>query len=386
MKILTRNIWLLSLVSLFNDVASELLYPVMPIYLKSIGFSIILIGVLEGLAEATAGLSKGYFGSLSDQRGKRLPFIQLGYAFSSVAKPMIAVFSNVLWIFSARTLDRVGKGVRTAARDALLSDEAGKEHKATVFGFHRSMDTIGAVLGPLIALIYLSWNPGNYKSLFYWTLLPGIIAVCCTFLVKEKTKTIEEKKNRPRFFNFLKYWKQAPFEYKKIVVAFLVFALFNSADVFLLLKAKEAGCSDALVISIYIFYNLVYASFAYPVGILADKIGMKKIFCIGLLLFTAVYSGMAFAHQNWQFFALFFLYGLYAASTDGIAKAWISNLVEKENTATAIGTYTAFQSLTALLASTLAGFIWFWLGASAVFLFSGLMAFAVSMYLFKVIK
>ena len=183
MKILTRNIWILSLVSLFNDVASELLYPVMPIYLKSIGFSIILIGLLEGFAEATAGLSKGYFGTLSDNKGKRLPFIQIGYAFSAISKPMMAIFSNIFWIFSARTLDRLGKGVRTGSRDALLSDESTPETKGRVFGFHRSMDTVGAVLGPLLALVYLTYNPENYKSLFYLTLFPGLVALIFTFLI-----------------------------------------------------------------------------------------------------------------------------------------------------------------------------------------------------------
>ncbi|HXU26934.1 MAG TPA: MFS transporter, partial [Bacteroidia bacterium] len=154
MKIITRNILIISFVSLFTDVASEMLYPVMPIYLKTIGFSILLIGVLEGVAEATAGLSKGYFGNLSDNKGKRLPFVQIGYALSAISKPMMALFVYPLWVFGARSIDRLGKGVRTGARDALLSDEATPETKGTIFGFHRSMDTLGAVLGPLLALVY----------------------------------------------------------------------------------------------------------------------------------------------------------------------------------------------------------------------------------------
>src|ERR671921_37634 len=162
-RIITRTIWILSLVILFTDVASEMLYPVMPVFLSSIGFSIQLIGVLEGFAEAVAGLSKSYFGKRSDITGKRLPFVQLGYALSAVSKPMMAVFIYPLWIFFARTVDRLGKGLRTGARDAMLSDECSKEIKGKVFGFHRSMDTMGAVLGPAIALIYLYNHPGNYK-------------------------------------------------------------------------------------------------------------------------------------------------------------------------------------------------------------------------------
>ncbi|WP_248912298.1 MFS transporter [Gelidibacter algens] len=167
MKYITKTVWILSLVSLFTDTASEMLYPIMPIYLKSIGFSIVLIGILEGVAEATAGLSKGYFGKLSDNSGKRVPFVQIGYAFSAISKPMMAIFIYPLWIFFARTIDRFGKGIRTGARDAILSDEATPEAKGKVFGFHRSMDTLGAVIGPSLALVYLYYFPENYKTLFF---------------------------------------------------------------------------------------------------------------------------------------------------------------------------------------------------------------------------
>lgn len=386
MKIITRNIWILSLISLLTDVASEMLYPIMPIYLKSIGFSILLIGVLEGFAEATAGLSKGYFGSLSDNIGKRLPFVQIGYAFSAISKPMMAAFIYPLWIFFARTIDRLGKGVRTGARDALLSDEATPETKGRVFGFHRSMDTFGAVLGPLFALIYLAYYPANYKILFLIAFLPGALAIAFTFFIKEKKKEQIEQKMKTRFLDFIKYWKTSSGNYKKLVIGLLIFTLFNSSDVFLLLKIKEAGYNDTTVIGMYIFYNLIYALFSYPLGILADKIGMKKIFVSGLLLFALTYIGMAYAESKLMFFGLFFLYGIYAAATEGIAKAWITNICEKNKTATAIGTYTAFQSIATLFASTLAGFIWFQFGASLTFLISGVIAILVALYISKGVR
>ena len=385
LKIITRNVWILSLVSLLTDVASEMLYPIMPIYLKSIGFSILLIGVLEGFAEAIAGLSKGYFGSMSDNIGKRLPFVQIGYAFSALSKPMMAAFIYPLWVFFARAIDRVGKGVRTGARDALLSDEATPETKGRVFGFHRSMDTFGAVLGPLFALIYLAYNPANYKILFLIAFLPGILAIAFTFLIKEKKKEQIEPRTKTRFLDFIKYWKTSPVNYKKLVIGLLIFTLFNSSDVFLLLKIKEAGYNDTTVIGVYIFYNLIYALFSYPLGMLADKIGMKKIFVSGLLLFALTYVGMAYAESKLMFFGLFFLYGIYAAATEGIAKAWITNVCEKNKTATAIGTYTAFQSIATLFASTLAGFIWFQFGASHTFLISGVIAILVALYTSKVV-
>ena len=382
-KIITRNILVLSFVSLFTDVASEILYPVMPIYLKTIGFSIVLIGVLEGFAEATAGLSKGYFGNLSDNTGKRLPFVQIGYLFSAVSKPMMALFTYPLWVFLARTIDRLGKGVRTGARDALLSDEATPETKGRVFGFHRSMDTLGAVLGPLLALVYLTYRPNDYKTLFYIAFFPGVISIAFTFLIKEKQKVQTVQKPKTGLLDFVKYWKASPATYRKLVVALLVFTLFNSSDVFLLLKIKESGLNDTVVIGTYIFYNLIYAISSYPLGALADRIGMKKILVSGLILFAIVYVGMAYAESQLVFLVLFFLYGIYAAATEGIAKAWITNICQKNNTATAIGTYTAFQSLVTLLASSFAGLIWFYVGSSAMFLLSGMMALVVAIYISK---
>ena len=382
-KIITRNILVLSFVSLFTDVASEMLYPVIPIYLKTIGFSIVLIGVLEGFAEATAGLSKGYFGNLSDNTGKRLPFVQIGYLFSAVSKPMMALFTYPLWVFLARTIDRLGKRVRTGARDALLSDEATPETKGRVFGFHRSMDTLGAVLGPLLALVYLTYRPNDYKTLFYIAFFPGVISIVFTFLIKEKQKVQTVQKPKTGLLDFVKYWKASPTTYRKLVTALLVFTLFNSSDVFLLLKIKESGLNDTVVIGTYIFYNLIYAISSYPLGALADRIGMKKILVSGLILFAIVYVGMAYAESQLVFLVLFFLYGIYAAATEGIAKAWITNICQKNNTATAIGTYTAFQSLATLLASSFAGLIWFYVGSSAMFLLSGMMALVVAIYISK---
>lgn len=381
MKIITRNIWILSIVSLFTDVASEMLYPVMPIYLKTIGFSIILIGVLEGFAEATAGLSKGYFGNLSDNKGKRLPFVQIGYAVSAISKPMIALFTYPLWIFFSRTIDRLGKGLRTGARDALLSDEATPKTKGRVFGFHRSMDTLGAVIGPLCALIYLAYYPNDYKTLFFIAFFPGITAIAITFFIKEKQQEQSKTNKKTRLLDFVKYWKESPATYRKLVGALLVFTLFNSSDVFLLLKIKEAGFNDSTVIGVYVFYNLIYALFSYPLGILADRIGMKKIFISGLILFALVYLGIAYAESKTLFIALFFLYGVYAAATEGIAKAWITNICKKENTATAIGTYTAFQSVATMLASSLAGVLWFTFNPSVTFLVSGIITIGVSVYI-----
>lgn len=380
MKYLSRTIWALSLISLFTDMASEMLYPVMPIYLKSIGFSIFLIGLLEGIAEATAGLSKGYFGKRSDSTGRRAPFMQLGYALSALSKPMMALFVYPLWIFFARTVDRLGKGIRTGARDAMLSDEATFATKGKVFGFHRSMDTLGAVIGPALALLYLYLYPGRYQTLFFIAFVPGLTAICLSLYLKDKKAAATSGSGSRSFFAFLRYWRTAPAIYRRVAAGLLVFTLFNSSDLFLLLKAQQAGLSDTATIGMYIFYNLVYALCSFPLGALADKAGLKSVFVGGLFLFAVVYLGMSLPGNLYFYGFLFLLYGVYAAATEGISKAWISNITDSRDTATAIGTYTAFQSICTMLASTVTGWIWYRFGAAAAFMITAGMSLAVALY------
>jgi MFS family permease len=357
-----------------------MLYPIMPIYLKSIGFSIVLIGVLEGVAEATAGFSKGYFGKRSDATGKRVPFVQMGYTLSAISKPMMAFFIFPIWIFFARTIDRIGKGIRTGARDAILSDEATPETKGKIFGFHRSMDTLGAVLGPSLALLYLYYYPEDYKVLFFIAFIPGLLAITTSLFLKEKKRTVNPPKKTISIFSFLNYWKASPVMYRKVLIGLLAFTLFNSSDIFLLLKAKQSGLSDTYVIAIYIFYNLIYALAAFPLGILADKLGLKKMLLFGMVIFAIVYLGMGFNHNTAVFIGLFSLYGIYAAATEGISKAWISNISDKKDTATAIGTYAAFQSFFTMLASSLAGFIWYQFGANTTFIITGITTVIIIFY------
>ena len=381
-KIITRTVLLLSLVSLFTDMSSEMLYPVMPLYLKEIGFSVAAIGILEGVAEAIAGLSKGYFGAWSDNIGRRMPFVSWGYALSAISKPMMAIFSYPLWIFFARAIDRTGKGIRTGARDAILADESASETKARVFGFHRTLDTCGAMIGPSLALIFLYFSPSQYRTLFLWAFIPGIIAVVITLLIKEKRKTAAIKKQFPSYKAFYQYWIQSPAAYKKLTGALLVFALFNSSDTLLLLRMKETGTSDTALIGVYIFYNAVYAILSYPLGAMADTIGLKKIFLAGLVLFSIVYAGMGVGGNTYWYILMFLLYGVYAAATEGISKAWIAKIVAKENVAAAMGTYSGFQSIAALLASSIAGIVWFNFGAMAAFMSSSIITLLVLIYIY----
>lgn len=388
-KIFTRTIWLLGFVSLFNDISSEMLYPVMPLYLDSLGYTALWIGILEGVAEAVVGLSKGYFGKLSDESQKRLPFVMIGYAMSAISKPMVALFNNIGWVLLARSGDRLGKGIRVGARDAMLSEEAAREHKGKVFGMHRAMDTIGAAIGPILALLWLTWYPDEYASLFYYAFIPAFAGVILLFLVKEKRKqrAVEKKGSRSNFFSYFRYWKRADTEYKRLVSGLIVFTLFNSSDVFLLLIAKYGGLESTEIIKAYIFYNLVYAVLAYPMGHLADKIGMKTSLIIGLFFFCSVYAGMALIEMSSTLlYSMFFLYGVYAAATEGVSKAWIARVSGKSEAGTALGFYASASSIATMLASSIAGLLWVSFFPEFTFLITAIASFIVALYFIFAVK
>lgn len=381
-KIITKTVLLLGLVSLFTDVASEMLYPVLPLYLESIGFSVLGIGILEGIAAATAGLSKGFFGQWSDRLGRRLPFVQIGYGISALAKPLLAVWAAPAWVLFARTADRLGKGIRTGGRDALLSAEARPETKARVFGFHRALDTTGAALGPLLALVFLWAYPGQYRWLFVLAVVPGLLAVGATLLLKEKPQTASAK-DRPGMLEFLRHFRSAGREYRRLTMGLIAFALINSSDLFLLLLLKEMGLSDVALIGWYVFYNLIYAIAAYPFGGLADQFGPKRVYLAGMLVFAGVYFGLPFATATWHFAGLFAAYGLYAAATEGVAKAWISKVVPQAEMGTATGTVSAGESLAALVASSAAGLIWLNFGPEYLFIATGCAAVLIVGYFWR---
>lgn len=366
--------------SLLNDVSSEMLIPIMPLYLKSIGFTVAWIGVLEGVAEATAGLSKIYFGHLSDKTGKRIPFVRIGYFMSAISKSMLALSTFTAWIFTARFSDKLGKGVRTAARDALLSDETTTENKGSVFGFHRAFDTAGAALGPVVALVFLWKYPRDYQSLFLIAFIPSMLSVLLTFSIKEKIQKAISK-YKPGVMQSFSYWKTATSSYKKLILPLLLFSLVNSSDAFLLLMMKQIGMSDTQVLILYIFYNLVFAALSYPIGKYADKIGLKTILIFGLLIYCIAYTGMAITHSQVIYYFIFFGYGIYSASTDGVSKALITNLVPKSETATAIGFFAGAQSICILLCNVVAGLLWQHFGGPAVFIVAASGALVTAIFL-----
>jgi MFS family permease len=293
---------------------------------------------------------------------------------------MLAILATPVWVLLARTIDRLGKGLRTGARDALLSDETTPENKGKVFGFHRSMDTLGAVFGPAVALVWLAARPGEFRPLFLIAFLPGLLAIGIAFLLKERQAIPSNRPIQPFWASF-GYWRVASPSYRQVVGALVLFALFNSSDAFLLLLARQRGLSDATVVGLYIWYNAVYVLSAWPLGHLADKVGPRRLLVAGLLLFAVVYGGVAVAHTTWTFAAMFGLYGVYAAATEGVGKAWVSNLCLKADTGAALGTFSGLSSLAALGASVGAGLLWQWGGPSLTFGVTAVVALGVAGYL-----
>ncbi len=373
---LPKQVIILSLVSLFTDIASEMLYPVTPIFMSTVlGASMAVIGLLEGVAEVISGFFKGYFGVLSDKIKKRAVFISFGYGLSALSKPLPGIFPSLAAIITARISDRLGKGLRTAPRDALLASYA-NGNSGSIFGFHRGMDTLGAAIGPALALLFLAFFPKNYTLIFLIAFVPSLIAVSLTFFVKDNFLSKEEKKK----IGFRSFLKTAPKEYKLLLGLLILFSFANSSDVFLILKSKVITGSETLAILCYIFYNLVYAVSSYPLGKLSDKIGKQAIFASGLFIFSIVYLGFAIAHSFIYAIVLFALYGIYAAATEGITKAWVSDLVPDEMRGTAIGLLTMLSSFAIMFGSFFAGILWDVISFNAPFYFSGFIALFLSIF------
>lgn len=398
-KWLTKTVLIISLVSLFNDAASELLYPVLPVYLAGIGFGAMWIGVIEGIAEAAAGFSKGWFGKWSDMRGERLPFIRFGYLLSSLAKPLIVLFPNIFWAIFMRSTDRLGKGVRTGARDALLSLNSPAEHRGKVFGFHRAMDTIGAFIGPSLALWWLMTHRGtDIAEIFYLALIPAALSMLVLLFLKEN-KTASVGNGIPGFRNMFSYWKEGSREFRKVSGGLLLFGLCNSSDLFLLMALRNIHEStgatyfghhftaDESVIIYYIFYNFIYALFAFPAGIISDKFNPKTTFVAGLLFYALTYAGFSwltsFSGNDQQWFAviLMILYGIFGAVNDGVSKTWISLIVPKEDKGAALGFFAGGSSISLLLASLIGGIIWTFAGAWVMFAVTAVLTLAAIFYL-----
>ncbi len=379
---ITKTILILGLVSFFTDIASEMLYPIMPLYLSSIGYGVIAIGLVEGISELFAGFTKLYSGILSDRTGHRAIFIKIGYAISAIVKPAIGFTSSLGLIVGAKFLDRFGKGIRTSARDALITSESAPEVRGQAFGFHRGMDTLGALIGPIIGLIILVIYPTNYSLVFALAFIPGVIAIFCTFLLKkEPPKPEQEGVKQKIFVRFKEFWKTSSSSYKKVLFGLVLFALINSTNMFLILRATEIGFKDNIVLFAYIIFNLIFALFSFPVGKLADTIGFKKVYIVGLIIFGLVYSILGGTiSSSIMLISIFAFYGIFSAIDEGASKAWISTHIEKEHRATGLGLYFALSSIAFFVSSLATSFLWQKYGSSMTFTFVGLISIIPILY------
>ena len=388
---LERNVFFTGLVSFFMDFSSEMIYPLVPIFLSSVlGVNKSLIGLIEGIAESTASLLKVFSGWFSDRIGKRKILLSVGYGISTLSRPIIAL--STLWghVLTFRFIDRFGKGIRGAPRDALIAESTEYKDLGRSFGFHRGMDTLGGVAGPAVAFLLLSLFTGNFRLVFWFSMIPGIIAVLIiVFFIKEqKSKRAEiqesdasellasgESPRRPAFrANF--DWR-----FKAFVAIATLFAIGNSSDVFLILKATDTGIKETQIPIIYLCFNLVYALTAIPAGIISDRIGRKRVILSGFILFGFIYWGFASASEQKHIWGLFLLYGVFMGLTEGIQKAYLGTIIPDKSRATGYGIFNTFVGLAILPASLIGGWLWDKFGAHATFYYGSITAF-LSAFLF----
>ena len=370
-KKIPTSVYILGLISFFNDIASEMLYPVMPIFLTQVlNAPVFVVGIIDGVAEGISALFKTYFGFLSDKLQKRKPFVIAGYGTSAISKIIFALSSTWPLVFGGRVLDRLGKGVRTGARDALLLDVADEHNRGLIFGVHRSMDSAGAVVGPLIALGLLQVFDNNVRPVLYAAAIPGFIGLLFFVFVKEAKKVTQTTKIPLRLT-----LKNLSPQFRLFLLTFSLFSLGNSSDSFLILQSKQLGLSITSVVLAYVVYNVVYTALSTPAGIVADKLGAKTVFLVGLLIYGAVYVGFAFNGSQELVWVLFAVYGAYIALTDGVSKSLVGSYIPKEEGGTAYGTLQAVSSIFTLLSSVIAGFLWSAIAPSATFIFGAVCAF-----------
>lgn len=372
-KKLPFTVVILGLVSFFNDLASEMIYPIIPIFLTTVlHTSIPIVGFIEGLVESVASITKYFFGAYSDYLQKRKVFVTLGYSFGAVSKILIGLAFGWPMVLFARIIDRSGKGLRTAARDSLLLENSTPENKGYIFGFHRAFDSLGAVFGPLLALLILFFLNDNIRLTFFIAFIPGFIAILLLiFFVKEKKKEVKKGEKKFVKINF----KNMDSKLKIFLLISFLFAVGNSSDVFLLLQAKNLGLATTSVVLAYVLYNISQTVFATPAGIMSDKFGAKKIYTAGLLVFSIVYLFFGLINSSFWIWFLFPIYGVYIAATDGVSKAYVSEFIKKEESGSYFGAYYTLIAIGTFFASLIGGFLWYYINPHATFIYGSIMAF-----------
>jgi MFS family permease len=387
LRTLPRNVWAVSLTSFFMDISSEMVINILPLFLSNVlGVKTNIIGLIEGVAEATASLLKVFSGWLSDRLGARKWLAVAGYALSACSKPFFYVANSWGAVAGVRWADRVGKGIRTAPRDALVADSIDERHRGLAFGFHRAADTGGAVLGLLVALgvVWLAQagsttlTRATFQTVVLISLIPAFLAVL-SLAVGAQEVAVTGRRKMPRFaFRSLG---------KRFCIFMVIVGLFdlgNSSDAFLVLRAQERGLSVIGVLGMLVTFNLVYTLVSTPAGSLSDRVGRRRLIVGGWLVYAAIYLGFALAGKGWHVWVLYAIYGVYYGLAYGTTKAMVADIVPEELRGTAYGTYNAVLGILDFPASLIAGLLWHGVGAweglgpSAPFFFGGALALAAA--------
>jgi MFS family permease len=377
---LEKNVFFIGLTSFFTDTSVKMVYSVMPLFLLSIGATKTTISLIEGIAESTASLLKAFSGFWSDKLGKNKPFMIFGYGLTAIITPFYAFVVSPIQVLYLRFIERIGKGVRTAPRDSLISGSVKKGETGRNFGFHKAMDNSGAIIGPLIAFLLLKFFPLNYGNIFLFASIPAVIGVIViiSFIKEVRVSPAAEEKKMSI--------KQLPRKFWFFLIIIFIFSLGNSTDALLLVKTKETGINQAYIPFIYMIFNTVSVFLAIPTGKLSDRIGREKLIISGFFIYSLVYFLFGRYNNLNIFIFLFVLYGLYSALTDSSQKAMVSDLISKDLKGTGFGLYHAVLGISLLPASLIAGILYDKVNSDAPFYFGAVMAIAATilMVLFTV--
>ena len=405
---LPANVWLLCFVSFFADISSEMMYPLLPLFVIGVlGANEIQLGAMEGAAVLLVSLMSAYAGIRSDRSAStagRTRWLHWGYGLPVLGKTLIAFASSWWWIFTGRMFDRFGKGLRGAPRDALIVDSVPSDQRGEAFGLHRALDTAGALVGVLIAaflLWYLTGAPDqsqvttppklslqSFQQIFLVSAILGLASWGLTFLVREPRGKLDsdtreislnqsDSAESPKSATYFERIQALPKSYWSVILMLIIFALANSSDTFLLLKVSELGFTPWAVVLAYAIYNIVYAALSYPIGLLSDRIGRWKLIAAGWLIYALVYAGFALLTpaNHYAVWVLLAIYGIYIALTDGVGKALVADVAPKSHRGTAMGIYYALTGIASLASSILTGWIWHSAGAASALLTSAAFAF-----------
>lgn len=394
-RLLPRNVFAISLVSLLNDASSEIMYPLLPIFLSlTLGASPGIVGLIEGAAESLSSLLKLFAGHFSDRRGKRKVFVVFGYVLSSFTRPLLAFAGSWSQVLGLRLADRVGKGIRTSPRDAMIADAVRVEERGLAFGFHRAMDHTGAVIGPLIGYLVLYYFAANQKApsasdftkIFLVASIPALAAVLVAFLfVREssfKTQLDEKGEARPVRFSLRGF----DGNFKRFLFILALFTLSNSSDFFLILRAQTTGVSAPHTLLLWAAFHIVKVLSSIFGGDLSDRLGRRRLIVSGWILYAAVYAGFAFVTSEVSVWILFLIYGIYFGLSEGAEKALVADLVPAEKRGTAFGLYNLAFGITVLPASLMMGALWDWRGPKTAFLVSAVLGASAALLLLLLVK